>query len=136
MADDGFAYEVVPDSGYPVYFPTVQTVDGDTVTSGADGRSVVLVEAVNDPALLPANDAAQAAADVFAEAFGDGPLADRVTSMHVDEVVPLLDALGPDDLAAVHEAEAAGKGRKTILARIGELLPADDAAVVADGEEV
>jgi hypothetical protein len=124
MADEGFEYEWTG-SG-KVWFG-VQSVSGATAEAEPGGR-IVLAEPVAVEGLRPVNDAAKHAAELHGEAT-DVPLAGRVGDMKVAEVLPLLDELGPAELAEVRDAEAAGKARATLLDRIDELAaPPGEAA--------
>jgi hypothetical protein len=101
----------------------VQTVDGATAEAEPGGR-ILLAEPGHIDGLAPSNQAAIDAAEQY-EAAIDPPLAERVGDMKVADVLPLLDALGPVELADVRDAENSGGARVTILARIDELLAAD-----------
>jgi hypothetical protein len=123
MADGPYEYEW---TGLPVLTSTVQTVDGATVAPDT-GEHVLVAEPIHGDGWQPANAAAREAAEQY-EAAVDPPLADRVGDMKVADVLPLLDALGPVELAEVRDAEMAGGARVTIIARIDELLAADTPA--------
>lgn len=130
MADGGFEYTHT--GVYPVWF-NVQTLDGSTAAADP-GQTVVLADPVDVGSLDPANQAAVDAAALFAEVDDGGPLADRVGSMKVADVLALLDVLDAVELRQVRDAEAAGQARVTLLARIDELLaalaPANEEEVV------
>ncbi len=76
-----------------------------------------------------ANPAAQTSAPVVeppsaAPAHGPGAAELAITdydSLSASQVVPRLDGLSGDELAAVREYEAAHRGRKTILSKIAQL---------------
>lgn len=129
MSDVGYEYQWT--GPHKTVFG-VQTADGHTAEAEPGGR-VLLAEPVTVDGLEPVNEAAIAAADRHDEAV-EADLPDRVGDMKVADVLPLLDALGPVELAEVRDAEAAGTDRVTILARIDELLAADTVPPASAGD--
>jgi len=85
----------------------------------------------NGPAAEPVNAAEPAAASApasaaapAAPAHGPGAATLAITdydSLSASQVVPRLDGLSGDELAAVRDYEAAHRGRKTILSKIAQL---------------
>ena len=71
--------------------------------------------------LLPDRDPIVADRDTPAPAPGSGLPIDGYDELPAAQIVPLLAALDPADLARVRAHEESGRARKTILSRIGQL---------------
>lgn len=110
----------------------ITPIDGADIEAPGDGDFDVADETLARSLLAqpdnyaPADDESRALLEQSVEAQS---LAETVGDLHVSDVLPLLDALDPGELADVRAAEEAGKARVTVLSRIDELLaPASEEA--------